>query len=193
MGDVEFHQENISPMEVYCVLGIVAVRSARRIFEFGTYDGATTAYLASSSPNVKVWTLDLPEDQGLLSAQSAQTQTTPRLTGYRYRELPYADRVTQLLGDSRHFDFSRWTQSVDLVIIDGGHSYDIVRSDSANALRMIAPGGVIIWDDYSPVWPDVVRAVDDFAAASHVYPVRIANTGLAIVDPTNTAIHERLD
>lgn len=182
LGEIEFHPENMSPMEVYCLLGIVAVRGSRRIFEFGTYDGATTAYLASSAPDVEVWTLDLPEDQGFLHAQARQSQTVQQQTGHRYRRLPYADRVTQLFGDSRYFDFSPWTAGIDLVLIDGGHTYEIVRSDSANALKMLAPGGVIIWDDYSPAWPDVVRAVDDFSAASRLNPVHIASTGLAIVD-----------
>jgi predicted O-methyltransferase YrrM len=182
VGEVEFHAENMSPMEVYCLLGIIAVRGSRRIFEFGTYDGATTAHVSSSAPDVEIWTLDFPEDQGFLRAQAEQLGVTPSRTGYRYRGLPSADRVRQLYGDSTHYDFSPWAGTIDLVVVDGGHSYDTVRSDSSNALKMLAPGGIIVWDDYTPLWPEVVKAVDDFAAANRLEPVHIATTGLAVLD-----------
>jgi predicted O-methyltransferase YrrM len=190
MGEIQFHAQNMSPMEIYCLLGIVAVRGSRRIFEFGTYDGTTTAHLASSGPDVEIWTLDLPDDQGFLHTQAEQSGTSPRRTGYRYRNSPHARRVRQLYGDSRHYDFSPWTDSIDLVVIDGGHSYETVRSDSANALTMLAPGGIIVWDDYSPVWPDVVKAVDDFGRANRLEPVHVATTGLAVLDLARHAPRE---
>ncbi len=37
-----------------------------------------------------------------------------------------AARITQLLGDSLSFDFSPWFNSIDLVLIDGGHEYEVV-------------------------------------------------------------------
>lgn len=182
MGEVEFHAQNMSPMEIYCLLGIVAVRASRRIFEFGTYDGTTTAHLSSSAPDAEIWTLDLPDDQGFLHAQAERSGQTPRRTGYRYRDSPHASRIRQLYADSRHYDFSPWANSIDLVVIDGGHSYETVRSDSANALKMLAPNGIIVWDDYSPVWPEVVNAVDDFGRANRLEPVHAAATGLAVLD-----------
>ena len=37
---------------------------------------------------------------------------------------------------------------VDLIVIDGGHGYDVVKSDTENALRIInRERGVIIWHD----------------------------------------------
>jgi hypothetical protein len=37
----------------------------------------------------------------------------------------------------------------DFIYIDGSHEAEDVLTDSALALRLVAPGGVIIWDDYS--------------------------------------------
>ena len=37
-----------------------------------------------------------------------------------------------------------------LIFVDGGHDEDTCRHDTALALRLVAPGGVIVWDDYTP-------------------------------------------
>jgi hypothetical protein len=38
----------------------------------------------------------------------------------------------------------------DFVLIDGDHSYEIIRADSANTHSVIAKDGLIVWDDYKP-------------------------------------------
>ena len=35
-----------------------------------------------------------------------------------------------------------------MVIVDGGHSYEVAKSDTQNALRLVRNGGIIVWDDY---------------------------------------------
>jgi hypothetical protein len=37
---------------------------------------------------------------------------------------------------------------MDVVFVDGAHEWRWVESDSQNALRMVAPGGMVIWHDY---------------------------------------------
>ena len=46
------------------------------------------------------------------------------------------------------------------MLVDAGHEYEFVKADTETALRLIRPGGTILWDDYDPGWPGVVRAVD---------------------------------
>lgn len=56
----------------------------------------------------------------------------------------------------------------DWIYIDGDHFYDAVKKDLNDWERTIKPGGIIAGDDYreSRVYgTDVVRAVDEFAAA----------------------------
>lgn len=182
LGDVEFHGWNMDPFEVYCLVGIASVRRPRQIFEFGTYDGMTTTRLAVAAPEAQIWTLDLPED-GDAFRQQWGDQPDFKGLGARYREAGLAGRVTQLQGDSRMLDVSPWLGAIDLVVVDGGHAYDVVKSDSLNAVRMLAPGGVIVWDDYAPTWFDVVRAVDEVAAAAGLDIVRVAGTEIAVHDP----------
>jgi hypothetical protein len=58
--------------------------------------------------------------------------------------------------------------SFDWIYIDGDHFYDAVSRDLALWAPKVKPGGIIAGDDYreSPIYgTDVVRAVDEFAAA----------------------------
>jgi hypothetical protein len=61
-------------------------------------------------------------------------------------------------------------------LIDGTHLYESVKSDTGNALKLLKPGGVIVWDDYGQHWPDVIKAVDE----TGLPVVQIRPTGLAV-------------
>ena len=55
---------------------------------------------------------------------------------------------------------SRNTAYFGLVFVDGCHAYDFVHQDTANALRYLRPGGLIVWHDYGML-KDVSRVVDE--------------------------------
>jgi hypothetical protein len=41
------------------------------------------------------------------------------------------------------------SRRLDLVFVDGSHARSYVESDSRKALRMVRPGGIVFWHDYS--------------------------------------------
>ena len=51
----------------------------------------------------------------------------------------------------------------DVVFVDGSHGYSYVVSDSGKALRMVRPGGLVLWHDYSPESAGVFRALNELA------------------------------
>jgi hypothetical protein len=54
------------------------------------------------------------------------------------------------------------SQPLNLLVIDGDHSYDGVKFDFDNYFPCIEAGGYVIIDDYGvPEWPDVQRFVDE--------------------------------
>lgn len=54
----------------------------------------------------------------------------------------------------------------NIIHVDGGHDYQAVTSDITGWWPTIAPGGVLIGDDYDEVsWPEVKRAFDDYFAS----------------------------
>jgi len=63
------------------------------------------------------------------------------------------------------FVISRKNIQPAIIYIDAGHDYDAVTSDLHRWWPILAPGGVLIADDYDTVgvvWPSVRAAVDDF-------------------------------
>jgi predicted O-methyltransferase YrrM len=159
LGSISFRRQNMDPLERFFLAALAALRQPKLIFEIGTFDGATTLLLARHAPDARVFTLDLATDQSHIGT-------------------PEGARITQLFGDSRNFDFQQWHGTADLVVVDAGHEYDRARADTRTAQRLVNSGGVIVWDDYVPRWPGVVRAVDETGAST----VRIARTGLAVMD-----------
>jgi len=165
------------------VLGAMCkLLECKTVFEIGTYLGHTTWLLAHNSPDVHVWTLDLPS---LDAVRELKYEVTDREyfvawnRGARFLGTPEAARITQLFGDSATFDFSPYYRKMDLVFIDGSHSYDYVRSDSDAAIRMLSDHGTIVWDDYL-YYPGIYQVVNDLSA--HLEPpiFHIVGTRLAV-------------
>ena len=52
--------------------------------------------------------------------------------------------------------------NIDMIFLDGGHSYETVKSDISIILKNIKKGKIIICDDYDQVTYGVKKAVDEF-------------------------------
>jgi len=180
MGVVSYGQSGMGPYELYVLRGIASLIQPRRIFEVGTFEGATTLALANAAPDAEVLTLDLPSGSPGEGVRHETDSVDQGRTGIRFRDTRAADSIIQLVGDSRLFDFSPWYGTCDLVLIDGCHERSVVESDTANAIRLASRNGIVVWDDYIPGWPGVVAAVDALASPR---VVRLANTTLAIQLP----------
>ena len=190
MGDITYKLWNMDPMERFCIAAIAQLLQPRRVFEFGTFDGASALLLARAVPTAQIFTLDLPPEHYIapeafgFRASKEDFASPHDEVGHEFRGTPEAARITQLLGDSRTFDFTEYVGRMDLVIVDAGHGYEEASADSENALRLVGPSGVVIWDDYIPQWPGVIQAVDE-AAGRHGFSVfRLRGTGFAIRDPS---------
>jgi hypothetical protein len=153
------------------ILAVLA-RDARRLFEFGTCTGKTAYLWARNQPlGGTVTTLTLAPDQAG-SSQSAPGDD-PRALAYAEAESQFsrflysgtdAERqIEQLYGDSKAFDATAYAAQCDVVFVDGSHAYSYVVSDSAKALSMVRPGGLVLWHDYSPECPGVFRALNELA------------------------------
>jgi predicted O-methyltransferase YrrM len=64
---------------------------------------------------------------------------------------------------------------MDLVFVDGAHTFEYVQNDSQKAWRMLKPGGVVVWHDCRAQTPDVVR----FLLQSPYQAARVEGTTLA--------------
>lgn len=157
----------------------------KTIFEIGTYKGRTALTFALNSPgDCTVYTLDLPPQAKALGMQRACTADAKiidsSLPGLDYEGKDVSARIVQLYGNSLDFDFTPYAGKMDLVFVDGAHDYDAVRLDTINALKMLSPNGVLIWDDFADYgdYNDVTRAVLDILPGTEV--IQVAATHIAL-------------
>jgi predicted O-methyltransferase YrrM len=176
---------NVQLGELVCLASICAWLRPQLVLEIGTFDGNTTLQLAlNSPPGCRVHTLALPPGRpapaGALTARELELfDDVP--VGERFRNHPAGAKITQHLANSREFDFSPFEGRVDLIFVDGSHEHGYVAADTAQALRCCSPRGVILWHDYTPYWPGVVRAVSELPKELGV--CRLAATSLAVCRP----------
>jgi predicted O-methyltransferase YrrM len=166
----------------YFVIGAVArAKQPNTVVEFGTYLGVGTLTLAMNAPrDSRIFTIDLPEDfQPQDQADWKFVESSRHRVGERFLCQPeLADRIIQLRADSRTLRLADHVKSADLILIDGGHTYDIVKADTENAMSVVASDGVILWDDYAIFWEDhVVRYVDSLVEGG-LKLRRIEGTGI---------------
>jgi Methyltransferase domain len=154
----------------YFAIGSIAkARQPKIVVEFGTYLGVGTLTLAMNLPkDSKIYTIDLPEDPGYEERDDWKfVESSRHRVGERFRGIESAARIIQLRADSRRLRLIDEVKSADLILIDGGHTYEIVRADTENAMSVLAPGGIVLWDDYNIFWQDhVVRFLDSLMEGS---------------------------
>lgn len=191
---------SLTLLEGAVLASLARLSGAKRLFEFGTYKGATSVLLAmNSGDDAQVITLDIPAEA--LDAIDARGQSSLAsvandrlLRDVRVQEgapcvarAPAAlqRRIRQILHDSMMFDVTPYRGAMDFIFIDGGHDYRTVVSDSEKAFAMAQPNAVIAWHDYgSNVHGDVTRYVDELSATRPI--VHVEASMLAISWPPLT-------
>jgi predicted O-methyltransferase YrrM len=148
--------QELSPGGTYRISELATLAAAARfikpakVFEIGTHVGRTgRILLLNGGEDAKLFTLDLPPEK------------CSHVPGADLRNTPEGKRTTFLTGDSMGFDYSNWYGQCDLVWVDACHDYDYVCRDTENALRLVAPGGWILWHDYRHTawWSGVTKCL----------------------------------
>lgn len=133
-----------SPVNDYYFLCLLAkALNIKAYFEIGTWVGISAANISgNTSADTKIYTLDIPHDHPEIKIFNIP----PEIFGYYSKSCA---NVTHLKADSMYFDFSEYQNKMDLVFVDGNHSFDYVVSDSRNALTLLRDDkSVLTWHDY---------------------------------------------
>jgi predicted O-methyltransferase YrrM len=192
---------SVTLLEASALVSLVKLIKPRKIFEFGTFLGYSTALLLeNSADDCAVYSLDLGDSHASAKPLTAFTiadihrdgdtndeylRGAQRARGPRYTTALSAatrSRLHLLQQDSRKFDLADHglEGAVDLVFIDGGHDTETVTIDTANARRMIGDSGIIVWHDFrSTIHGDVTDFVNRLA--KHEVIVCIQHTMLAML------------
>ncbi|CAE7301670.1 unnamed protein product [Symbiodinium natans] len=116
-----------------------------RAVEIGTFSAMTSEYLLRMVPCLQLWCIDpLP-----------QRVAWSRLSKFRNRSTLW--KIDSSAGSTRVED-----GSMDLVFVDGDHSYEGAASDIFNWEKKLRPGGILAGHDFNGIFPGVVRAIEEF-------------------------------
>ncbi len=90
------------------------------------------------------------------------------MIGFNYLKAGWGKRVCQIYSDSREWDTRAYPDGFfDTVLIDGGHTPDVVESDTNKTLRLVRSGGLVMWHDFCP--HDEVRSRCESTRGVHAF------------------------
>jgi len=146
-----------------------AARCATRdVLEIGSYKGRSTVYLAAgvkllNNPSIRVIAIDPFVDPEGVGGLPSTISTRPEFE--QNLKLCCVDDVVDIIQASSEFVTAQIRDySVDVLFIDGDHTYEGVKRDFELYFSKVAVGGVIIFHDatkgYSS-FPDVVKLMDE--------------------------------
>ncbi len=142
--------------ELQSLVGDVRRLAPRVIVEIGTHRGGTLVCWAAVAPaRAHIVSIDMPTDQW--EGMGARPEDLARVRRY----LKPSQTLTAISGDSHapqtraRLDEALAGAPVDLLWIDGDHSYEGVREDFAMYGGLVRPGGLIALHDVraSAFWP----------------------------------------
>jgi hypothetical protein len=157
--------------DTIAVSTLVHLHKPKTIFEFGTFRGLMTVNMAiNAPPDARVYTLDIPpEKRDTLPARGWDRTIDDRVIGELYRRSAHADRITQILCDSRALDTTPYAGRMDFVFIDASHDYESVVNDTKKAMEMVSEDGVVAWHDYASDYPGVFGHLHELGRQCEVF------------------------
>ena len=182
LGDVGSHT-------FYYTLGsLVRALQPKIILEFGTYLGVSAYTMALNAPqSCRLYTVDLPDaaqagpSHALNRIDQGHIHTSRGRVGQAFLGTPQETLITQIRADSLSLQIKDHLAQADLILVDGGHSTPIVTRDTENAFSVLASKGVIVWDDYFHLYPDVVNYLNQLSQRH----------SLRRISGTNFVVHQR--
>jgi predicted O-methyltransferase YrrM len=151
--------------EAAFLYGLVGRLGVARIVEIGRFKGGSTFITATAmSPGSTLVSYDLHVAlRADLQGADLDRELEAALSRY-----DLAEDVRLVVGDSRSVDLPE--PGLDLVFIDGDHTYEGAASDLRRWSPLVRPGGHLVVHDavdtggYGNVYPGIRRAVDELLA-----------------------------
>jgi predicted O-methyltransferase YrrM len=171
------------PIDLALLKGLSKKFPSCEYFEIGTWRGESAANVASVAFHVT--TLNLP-DKEMLSMGMHKKYV--QLHRFYSKDLK---NVSHIQANSLRYDFSSMYKKFDLIFIDGDHHYESVKSDTANAFKLLKnENSIIVWHDYgnnpNHIRWDVLRGILAGTPADKRKDLyRVSNTLCAIYTSSN--------
>jgi hypothetical protein len=126
------------PHELMILAHVVNLMQPKRVIEFGTAEGRTTLNLALHvPPDGEVVTLDFPPVPGQNDV------------GFFYWDQPLKSKIKQIFEGVDTWNSEPYRASAEIVFCDACDQPDGLSAETAQAFKVVKPGGVIFRHDYS--------------------------------------------
>lgn len=146
----------MNPGELETLIALVRSVNAKGVLEFGINTGRTAQAILEYCPTVEVYEgVDVP--MGYVTEKTVQRNEVPQVPGELVKDDPRVRLIIRPTGS--HELVPQDLAACDAVFIDGDHSRKGVMNDTALALEMVRPGGIIMWHDYHDLGTVDVREV----------------------------------
>ncbi|MEQ3529353.1 class I SAM-dependent methyltransferase [Pseudoalteromonas piscicida] len=184
---------SLTLLESAMLLAFVKLIRPSKVFEFGTFMGHTSVFLARNmDKDGVVYTLDIPHEDYRNESFNSKAQEVDHLLRQQSVEQQakciekegdeIKSKIVRLLCNSLTFSTSELAKECGLIFIDGGHETEIIESDTQKALEMLGEGGVVVWHDYnSDIYTDVTKFIDKISLEHSIF--HIAHTNMAFIWP----------
>ncbi len=161
---------------------------SNNILEFGTCSGKTTYLMALNSPDqAKITTLTLsPQDLKGIKKNKFDNKVSYRnlinesiYNKFLFSSTKYENKIDVIFQNSLNLNEKLFLKKFDLIFIDGGHTYSIVKSDSEKSFKMLKSNGIILWHDFVPgkeSAKNVVKYINTISKEKKIF--HINNTSL---------------
>lgn len=132
----------------YIFLKAVMIKLGLKTYlEIGTWMGESIA--AVSEVADKCYSISMPDDDKEIADYFKDILNKSNFSRYFSRG---RENIVHFCGDSKAFDFSSIKDKVDLVFIDGDHSYEGVRKDTENIFNFIdKESSIVVWHDFKDI------------------------------------------
>ena len=96
------------------------------------------------------------------------------MKNFYFLEAMLKKKINVIFENSLNFNQSSY-KNFDLIFIDGGHTYSVVKNDSEKSFEMLNKNGLIFWHDYVPgkeSAKDVVKYIHEIAKDKKIYHIK---------------------
>jgi predicted O-methyltransferase YrrM len=130
------------PTDIMLLKGLASQIKDCSYFEIGTWRGESVINVAQVAK--ECFTLNLSKKE-IIDLNLPEKYAD--LHGFFSKNI---DNINHLYGDSTKFDFEGLNQKYDLIFIDGNHTFEYVKQDTANVFKhLMHEKTVIVWHDYA--------------------------------------------
>lgn len=159
-----------------CVERALREAPSKTILEVGSYLGKSTVLLGWAAQNAKskMYAVD-PHEGEVTQPGGAATKLKPTFDGFK-QNMANAGLSSTVIPVCKKSCDVQWQEALGFLFIDGMHDYAHVATDYAQFASWVPEGGFIGFHDYNPMWPDVVRFVDQRLASGVLVKERLVNS-----------------